>query len=638
MISELVQQLTLVYDLEVYPNYFLAKFYDIETGEYWEYNLGDDLLRDIIQNPDICLIGFNNQHYDDVLLNFILQHAKDTSGFGGGFRKEVTEYSIYQLSKQIIEAENDSLLTDAIIKNAKYADKAYRSIDLKSLLDPMPSLKKLELRMKHPNVQDLPYDPTQEINKEQQKEVAIYCANDIDATTHLLTEHAISHIKLRQYLAKKFNIPLDKLESASEPRTAEFILSTLATQNTDKTPWQIRNELPTVTNIDIRNCIPPWIEFETNRMNEMLGRLKQTRLAVNPKTGYTIGAPLKQIVVIGSKEYQMGIGGLHSVDQKLCISDSRMYFIADADVTSYYPSILLRDDLSPRGYTSKWIQTYRQIYDERLEAKKSGNKLEADALKIILNATFGKLGSKYSSFYDPELLVRVTLTGQLGLLMLIEKLDMENITVISANTDGIVVYCDRNKEDVFKECCEEWEQQTKLNLEYTHYSRYARRDVNNYTALTTDNKIKNKGAFTPPDIKHDVKAPIIQKVARQVLLYREPIEEAWNHILEECDIYDVLFSFSATKAFEVYLTPHGGDALDLRTNNKLQRTNRWYRSINTNDTMMKFGGKNQTWIKIPDGEQARLMNKVTDTSIPDDLDKQYYLEKIHKLVVDCDGY
>lgn len=61
--------------------------------------------------------------------------------------------------------------------------------------------------------------------------------------------------------------------------------------------------------------------------------------------------------------------------------------------------------------------------------------------KIVLNGTFGKLGSKYSFLYSPNLMIQVTITGQLALLMLIEALEAAGISVVSANTDGIVSRC-----------------------------------------------------------------------------------------------------------------------------------------------------------------------------------------------------
>tara|TARA_R110001632_G_scaffold7424_4_gene29566 strand:- start:16033 stop:17973 length:1941 start_codon:yes stop_codon:yes gene_type:complete len=644
-----MNKLQLVYDLEVYPNYFLATFCDVETGDFWEYELGDKLLNDIIRNPEVELIGFNNHHYDDVLLNFIGQHSHDTpevitGGWGNIMdtpKVELDPKTIFELSERIINGTVNTI-HEQQIKNAKYQDKEYSSIDLKALLDPMPSLKKLELRMQFTNVQDLPIKPGTILTTEQKQDIKIYCRNDVNATRELLLKHSLKHIELRKFLSTKFKLPISQLQSASEPRAAEYILANLAAEGTKKTPWKIKEELAHISSIIIQDCIPPWISFKTPNLQQLLQDLKEMGIPINNTTGYAIGTLLKKLVTIGDKDYQMGIGGLHSVDQPAHYTASANgSHIIDADVTSYYPSILLRDGLHPRGYSRKWAEIYQQVYDDRIEAKSDPSRTtEAHALKIILNATFGKFGSQYSSFYDPTLLVRVTLTGQLGLLMLIESLELEGIKVISANTDGVVSTPTDADMEAFNRVCTQWEADTKLNLEYTHYSRLARRDVNNYTALTTNNKVKNKGLFTPPDIKHDVKAPIIQRIARQCLLYNSTVEEAIQELHEELSIYDFLFSFGATKAFNIYLHNYTNAQLkaailpqvNLTT---LSKTNRWYISHNSTQRLSKYGGKNVNWVSIPDAENIILMNQITNENIPTDLNWDYYKSKITKLIKAC---
>ena len=640
-------KLQLLYDLEVYPNFFLATFYDLTDGTFLEYELSDQLLNDVIRNPDLELVGFNNQHYDDTILNFIDQHSRagevtHNDGWGSAFApppsQELSTQTIFELSERIING-GGNVINDQQIKNAKYHDKAYSSIDLKSLLDPMPSLKKLELRMQFPNVQDLPIKPGTILTDQQKKDIRIYCRNDIAATEELFSKHSIKHLELRRFLAKRFNLPLSKLQSASEPRAAEYILSSLATANTGTSPWQIKENLAPIMQVKVAECIPDWIKFDSPMLDTLLSQLKVITL---PTTGYAIGTALQRTIQIGERLYKMGIGGLHSADSPAYYQATPDgYNIIEPDVTSYYPSMLLRDGLHPRGYSRKWADTYGKIYEDRLGAKADSTRTtEAHALKIILNATFGKFGSQYSSFYDPTLLIRVTLGGQLALLMLIEALEGEDICVISANTDSVTVTPTNDQIDAYHRICKTWETKTKLNLEHTHYTRLAKRDVNNYTALTTNNKVKNKGIFTPPDIKHDVKAPVVQRIARQCLLYGSTIEEAFEEMRDELTIYDFLYSFGATKAFEIFIHPYTPAELKATTMRPstivgLSKTNRWYISNTSELRISKFGGKNQTWVSIPDAHHVVIANKITDDSIPDDLNLDYYKLKIKRLINDC---
>src|SRR5690606_6209749 len=161
---------------------------------------------------------------------------------------------------------------------------------------------------------------------------------------------------------------------------------------------------------------------------------------------------------------------------------------------------------------------YRTIYDRRLHAKAESDRIgklynymgaqelkdesdtlktESDGLKIVLNGTFGKLFSKYSILYAPELGIRTTITGQLALLMLIEMMECSGIRVVSANTDGIVLLIPKGMGDIAKQIVKWWEQRTGLEMESTRYSSIHQRDVNNYIAIGADGKVKRKGVFGP---------------------------------------------------------------------------------------------------------------------------------------------
>jgi hypothetical protein len=623
----------LIYDIECYPNYFLVCTYNIQTKQYNYYELSDNLLTDIIHNPSIILIGWNNHSYDDILLNYISANSSTSSnatGWNKQTHKPITTEHLYDLSSKIIEEDELS----SYIKSLKYADKAYYSIDIKALLNPMPSLKKVQVRIKFHNVQDLPIEPGTVLTDEQKKKIAIYCKNDVDATYDIYSNHAIGHIKLRQYLAQRFQLDVTRLESASEAQTAEYVLSTLATKHTILKPWEIKKTLQvkyTINNnkrnkVHLKNCIAPWIKFESSYLNTVLDKLYTIELPINPDTGYI--SPYHQPIHIYNKYYKIGIGGLHSMDNKLTLTNENSNLI-EADVFSYYPSLLIRDQLYPQGYTKEWIHKYHNIFTAREQsALNPDQKLETQALKIILNAVFGKLGSKYSSFYDPTLLLRITLTGQLALLMLIEQCGSHTIHTISANTDGVLFNLLDFHTPKFYKICNEWEKQTKLKLNFKEFKAYSRRDVNNYTAVDINNKIKNKGIFLEPDIFHDVRAPIIARMARECLLFNIKPEDYILKHQHKFTIYDFLFSYSSTSKFLVKL--HN----NTKTINA-PKTNRWYICKNYNNHLCKHGGKLNNTIKIPHGQNIVITNKITSTNVPNDLDLNYYINQAKRLIQEC---
>jgi len=188
--------------------------------------------------------------------------------------------------------------------------------------------------------------------------------------------------------------------------------------------------------------------------------------------------------------------------------------------------LILVCGMLPKQLGQRFLDIYRAVYDGRLEAKHlaaevfkqieaceaMGNPVDAlrkeyvmlqvksDGLKIVLNGTFGKLGSKYSIMFAPDLLLQVTLTGQLSLLMLICMLEDAGITVISANTDGVVMCVPRGYEFLRDQIIKYWESCTGLGMEYTFYKSYFARDVNNYVSFKLDGKYKSKGIFAKTGI------------------------------------------------------------------------------------------------------------------------------------------
>ena len=101
----------------------------------------------------------------------------------------------------------------------------------------------------------------------------------------------------------------------------------------------------------------------------------------------------------------------------------------------------------------------------------------------------------YSWMYDPQYTLQTTVNGQLMLTMLAESLmNINNLQLIQINTDGLTVKIPKIHLDEYYQKCKEWEQLTKLQLEYAKYSKMVIFDVNNYLSIYQDtNKHKCKG-------------------------------------------------------------------------------------------------------------------------------------------------
>ncbi len=146
--------------------------------------------------------------------------------------------------------------------------------------------------------------------------------------------------------------------------------------------------------------------------------------------------------------------------------------------------------------------------------------------KIQINGCYGKTGSPYIILFAPQMLIQTTLTGQLSLLMLIERLELAGIQVTSANTDGVTTWVARADRGLLDALIAKWELDTGLTMEQTEYRAVYSRDVNNYFALTIDGKVKRKGQYAQGSLigKKNPDLDICSDAVAEFLAHGTPVE------------------------------------------------------------------------------------------------------------------
>jgi DNA polymerase elongation subunit (family B) len=190
------------------------------------------------------------------------------------------------------------------------------------------------------------------------------------------------------------------------------------------------------------------------------------------------------------------LGGIHGcIESGLYVSDNE-FIIIDADVASLYPNLAIANDFYIQHLGKEFLDVYLEIIKLRIDAKNKGNTTLADAFKLSANSVYGKSNDMNSFLYDPKFTMSITLNGQLLLTKLAESLvNIPNSTILQINTDGVTMKIPRSEKHTYDNLCKAWEKETNLTLEYVEYSKMWIRDVNNYGALSTKGKIKNKGCF-----------------------------------------------------------------------------------------------------------------------------------------------
>ena len=333
------------------------------------------------------------------------------------------------------------------------------------------------------------------------------------------------------------------------------------------------------------------------------------------------------------------------------------------DVASYYPQNLINHKFYPKHFGDVFLKVYGSIFDERQQAKKDekmyGKRLKElekgtfaeremttlyneakttnTVFKLVLNSTFGNTGSQYSQFYDLKVMLNITITGQLLLLLLAERLELANIRVISANTDGLEYVTD--DWDKAKMIAKQWEKETNLVLEHETYHGLFARDVNNYFAVY-DGYEKTKGVFSKPSIGKNVKVPICYKAIMDLIVRKIPITQTIN----ECQDVRQFLIGTTVRGGAMWRGKHIGKvvrfyytklALDyLVAKNRADNAPRGFKGkwkLEAEDvgepfyrvTKNKSGGHN----KVSDSSGGYpLMNLPAHNKVPNNLCKEYYVE------------
>lgn len=646
-------------DVEVYQNYFLAMFTNLVTGAVWFTEMSDTInatldiptMTHLLDNA--VLYSFNGMNYDMPILALAV--------------KGCTTEQIKQASDEIIVG---GVRPWNLLRAYKAKKLQSDHIDLIEVAPLRGSLKVYAGRLHAKKMQDLPFAPSTYLTEDQIAITRWYCVNDT-YNTALLRDCLKEHIDLRYTISREIGVDV---RSKSDAQIAEAVVGVEFKRLTGIAP----SKPEIIPGQSFRYKPPEFISFFTPLMKDVLRVVCEADFVIDETENLALPQTIKALAIpIAGGVYRMGNGGLHSSEKSVSYYTNDDHTIVDKDVTSFYPFIILNQGLYPKHLGPDFLTIYRQIVDRRVAAKRNGDKVTADSLKIVINGLFGKFGSSFSVVYAPELLIQTTITGQLSMLMLIEALELNGITVISANTDGMVIQVpkDRTKFDMIVAA---WERQTAFETEETIYKSLHCRDVNNYIAIKEDGTTKTKGAYANPwaskknlaDRLHkNPTATICTEAVERYLVDRTPIRET---ICKETDLRKFLVVRSvrggavkvwdrlpppahATKeelirlagfhefAEESWLYPGESDRSVRSTDNAyklavdklspngaseyLGKTVRWYHARNVKgDFVYALTGN-----KVPKSDGAKPVMVLPD-AYPDDIDYDWYIDNAVRIL------
>lgn len=310
--------------------------------------------------------------------------------------------------------------------------------------------------------------------------------------------------------------------------------------------------------------------------------------------------------------------------------------------TSFYPSIIISYNIAPKHLNEQvfvkmvdYFKTTRVACKHTPDSEKLiidgvPNKLSAEALKIVINAIYGKFGSQEFWLYDRLAQLKVTINGQLMTMSLVEDLELEGIHVISANTDGIIIKLPNDKKDVFNRITTEWNKKHKMSADGEEYDILVTRDVNNYFNIQKTKDKEFKGALDPKqyikDLKKGYNAPIVAKAVVDWFIDGTPV---MTTLRNATDILDFCMTQNVGKQFEVvYAMVDNGEIKYINS----QRHVRFY-VCNKGVNIFKEHNITKIKTKLAGGKLVHILNTLDDELIENrNINYEYYYKECYKII------
>lgn len=596
-----------IYDIEVFKNVFHCTLLNTETEELIKFECSirknniEEMCKFFLQ-PDICLVGYNNIHYDNPIINYCIEFFSNSN-----YSYEKICKSIFNLSS-VITKEKDNIEK---WKKWKYANNFY-TLDLLTMLYSQAlrvSLKEMQVTMMYKNVQEFNCDWELPLATTEIDSMIEYNINDV-MSTYELFKRCEKDIKLRIDIENLYNINCLSKDGVN------IGMQILAEEYMRKTgiPWKLLKDLRSPADtINLNEIILPFIKFDTKILKDLLTEMKA--LTVSPgRKGYE-----KQFY-LNDRIISVGVGGIHSINKPEIIKPTEDEILVDLDVASLYPSMLLNFDFYPRHLGKEFKEVYADIKERRIKAKHAKDKVTDATLKLALNGLSGNLQNEFSWCYDPKAVMGIRINGQLLLLMLTEKLMSLGITPIQLNTDGIFVKMHKSIYPKAMELCKEWENLTGLVLEEDRFKSFYQLAINDYFGVFENNKIKEKGCFiteviqgkglTPKIIPKAVEAYFLKGINPKVFIP--------NHT----DIKDFLMSEKTGKQWTV------------EYNNVIQqRTNRFYASTDGHFLFKwKMDKGEKQYQNMLTASGVTILNNFDDLKENPKINYQYYINEANKII------
>ena len=587
------------YDFEVYSkiNWFCVTFINYE----------DRNKEVVIVNDRAKLIEFYNAHKDDIFISYNGRQY-DTGIFKG------------ILDGMNVGYVNDKLIKEGkkpfqVVKNAK----KYPLNDYDTILKDK-SLKQLEAFMGDDiRETEVDFNIDRPLTEEEIKQTLYYNHHDVIEVLRVL-DYCWDDFEGQLDIIELYGLDMSyftktKVQLAVSPKILNAV-----DQHTLDDEFDIR--LPeTIQLSDKYKFIPEWY------MNPKNWRYKEHLRSEDNQHNNQLCCTVAGI------PHVFAWGGCHGADDKEAVFEG---IILHADVASMYPTTDIEYGLLSRKFKNP--DDFKQMRDFRLKLKSEKNP-KNKALKPMINGVYGAGKDRNNPSYDPLMANLTCIFGQMFILDLIDKLE-PYCRLLQTNTDGIFVLCENEEmKNKVIEITNQVGERLKMEFEIDEYTKLIQKDVNNYIAVKQNGELECKGAMVKFNKPIDNDLPILNDAVRNYLAYDIPVEQTIN----ECEEY-IKFQ-KVIKLSAKYKEIWYGNGVSGKDN----------KITSINGELLKgkvhrvFASKRQSdgsiyKLKIEKGVKSyeQFANTPThlfidnedvhDKSIPEYLDKEYYINEVKKRI------
>lgn len=615
-------KVVIVYDIEVFPNCFSCCCKNTETGQVTIFEISErknqtmDIVRYFCSDKTLLFCGYNNHHYDDIILNYIFYYRKKISG--------ITHYeackSISHLSKIIIDDVEESVTRYKKWKYLHY----FESMDIASMMFSSKlrtGLKEMQLTMHYENVQEYEGNFEQYLPANKIDEMMQYNLNDVESTEKLLEILINSgEVDLRMFIQHEWGINALSMDSV---KFGEEILAKTYCQKTGIDFSTLKEMRSPMDYIPLKDVILPFISYKHPTLQALLEDMKKQIVSSKEQKGY------ERKFLLNGVCYSVAVGGVHTINKPEIFKPAEDEYIGHSDVTSMYPSFIIQYNWIPRHLKQEFYDEYKWFYVERINTKgKDSEKVKDKTFKLTLNSATGKMQQETSWMYDPFTVFKIRINGQLILLMLVDKLLELNCKIIQVNTDGVMYIAKLNKKDAVLDAISKIEKLTKLKFENDDYEAFYQYAVNDWFGIkegfskTKDEQlIEKRGMFiTEARLGKGLSPSIIPKAVINYFLTKQPVEE---YIKSSNDIRDFLMGQKVNKKFKVSYN-----------NEFIQRINRYYASTNGYYLYkVETKAEDGKYINMLSKSGVTILNKLSDTETKGkNINYQFYINEAKKII------